>query len=164
VPHQGFQTCARRNVLEDIEAELVEEQRHGDMRVVRHGVAQRQRPICGQLNEEPVRERLDDVVIIVLGIRLAADGDDGPLRRRGHRRRAIGIVSFGACTYFAVDGDWNLVLGPDISAIDRQAAVVVDTDEDACARNLDRIVDDRPVVEGRQRRFDLAEPLINLVW
>ena len=61
-----FEAIAWCRVLEGVEAELVQERRHRDMRVVRHGLPQRQRPVRGQLAHQPVRERLDGIVLVLL--------------------------------------------------------------------------------------------------
>ena len=63
---------------------------------------------------------------------------------------------------FAVNRNRRLVFGPDIAAIDGQVAVRVDADEDAGAGDLGRIVGDRPIFEGGQRRLDFAETLVHL--
>ena len=78
------------------------------------------------------------------------------MRRSGVARLGSLAVLLGIC-------DRRLVLGPDIAAIDAKRAVGVDADEDAGAGDLGRIVDDRPIVEGGERRLDLAEPLVDLV-
>jgi hypothetical protein len=69
-------------MLECVEAEFVEKRGHGDMRVVRDGVLQCERPMRGQFRDEPIRQRLHAAVfdLIVLGWR-TADGDDCPLHR-----------------------------------------------------------------------------------
>ena len=38
MPHRGFQACAGRAVLEGIKAELMQQRRQGDLRVVRHRI------------------------------------------------------------------------------------------------------------------------------
>ena len=70
LPHRRFEAVARRRVLEGVEAELVQERRHRDMRVVRHGVPQRQRPMGGQLAHQPVGQRLDGIVLVLLRLGL----------------------------------------------------------------------------------------------
>jgi hypothetical protein len=92
----------------------VQQRRHRDMRIVGERVAQRERAMGGQFDHQPLGQRLDDVVLVLLRLgRLAADGDDGALdaapgigdrRRRGHpspsrhrprRRRSTGASSSG---------------------------------------------------------------------
>jgi hypothetical protein len=49
----------------------------GHDRIIRQRIAKRQRPVSGQLGDEPVRQRLDGVVLVILRFdRSAADGDD----------------------------------------------------------------------------------------
>jgi hypothetical protein len=55
------------------------------------------------------------------------------------------------------------VFRPDIAAIDRQHAFVINADENAGAGDVGGIVDRRPRFEGGQRRLDFPEPLIDLV-
>ena len=93
-----FEAIARCRVLEGVEAELVQERRHRDMRVVRHSLPQRQRPVRGQLAHQPVGQRLDGIVLVLLRLGLAADRDDGALdggcrRLTWHRRRSSGPPS-----------------------------------------------------------------------
>ena len=78
-------SAGRDVAREGVEAELVQQRRHGDMRIVRDGVAQRQRAMGGQLRHQPIGQRLDGVVVIVFRFGcLAADGDDGAMDgRRG---------------------------------------------------------------------------------
>ena len=53
-------------MLEGVEAELVQQRRHGDVRVVRHGVSQRERAMRGQLAHQPIRQRPDRVVLVLI--------------------------------------------------------------------------------------------------
>jgi len=93
-PRRGFQAGAGRAVLEGIEAELVQQHRQGDLRVVRHRIPQRQGAVGRQLADQPLRQRLDDVVSVVVIIRLAAaDGDDGALHIRGGRCRPVSVAN-----------------------------------------------------------------------
>lgn len=51
----------------------------------------------------------------------------------------------------------------DIAAIHRQATVAVNADEHTGTGDLGRIVGDGTILEGGERRFDLADALIDLV-
>jgi hypothetical protein len=150
-------------VLERVEAELVQERSQRDMRVVRHGVPQRQRPIRRQFAHQPVGQRLDGIVLILLRLGLAADGDDGALHGRCGRQAAIVPITIGLRFAIAVHGNRRLVFGPDIAAIDRKAAVCIDADEDARTDDLGRIEDARPGLEGGERRLDFAKARIRLL-
>ena len=94
MPHRGFQACAGRAVLEGVEAELVQQRRQGDARVVRHRVAQRQRAVGRQLTHEPLGQRPDGVVaavVVIIGL-AAADGDDGALHVGSGRYCPAGLM------------------------------------------------------------------------
>lgn len=69
--------------------------------------------------------------------------------------RAIAILDRGLLT--------RLVLGPHIATIDGQAAVPIQRDEDAFARDLGLIVNQRPLLECLNRPFELTKPGIDLV-
>ena len=108
-----------------------------------------------QLTDQAFGQRLDDVVLLVLRFGLAADGDDRP-----HRLRVrCGAFGFAVAVGLTLDG--RLVLGTDIAALDGQSARAVDADKGASARDLGRIVEGRPVLEGGDRRLDLLEPQID---
>jgi len=104
MPHRGIQACAGGAVLEGIKAELVQQHRQGDLRVVRHRIPQRQGAVGRQLADQPLRQRLDDVVSIVVIIQLAAaDGDDGALHIRSGRCRPLGVTGLAFRRPFAAD-------------------------------------------------------------
>jgi hypothetical protein len=94
-----------------VSLKLVQQHGHGDVRMFRQRVAQRQGAMGGQLDDEPLGQRLDAVFLIVLG-RLAADGDDCTLDGR-----RIGLVAAGR---LGIGLGLALVLGTDIAAVDRQ--------------------------------------------
>ena len=50
-----------------------------------------------------------------------------------------------------------------IAAVDRQAAFAIDGEEGAGAGDLGLVIDDRSILEGGQRGFDLANPFVNLI-
>ena len=56
-----------------------------------------------------------------------------------------------------------LVLRPHIAALDMQAAVGADADEDAGTRDLRRIVDHGPILKLAHRRLDLAQACVDLL-
>ena len=148
--------------VERLEAEGVQHRDERRVGIVGQRVAQRERPMGGQLGDETIGQRLDAVVFLRrfgVGRRcVAADGD---------HRALHGAVGFGALGRFAVGialgFDRSLVFGPDIAALDAQSAIGIDADEDAGAGDLGGIVDHRAVVERFERRLDLAEPLVDLV-
>ena len=67
--------------------EIVQNRLESDGRIVRQSIAQRQGTMCGQFGDEPIGERLDGVIVLLLDgfRRCATDGDDRTLDR------AIGI-------------------------------------------------------------------------
>jgi len=74
-----FEAIACGRVLEGVEAELVRERRQRNLRVVRHSLPQRQRPVRGQLAHQPVGQWLEGIVVVLFRVCLAADRDDGAL-------------------------------------------------------------------------------------
>ena len=78
-PDRYFQTTARRGeAIECRQHKIVQHGLEGDGRVVCQRIAQRQRAMCGQLGDQPIRQRLDRVVVLLLdgfGWR-AANGDN----------------------------------------------------------------------------------------
>jgi hypothetical protein len=119
MPHRRLETSARRRVLECVEAELVQQRRHRDMRIVRHHVPQRERAIGRQLAHQPIRKRLEGIVLVLLGFGLAADRDDGALDRGRGRFAAWSCVAAAFGLAIGTRGCWRLVFGPDVAAIDR---------------------------------------------
>ncbi len=161
VPHRRFETVACRCVLEGVEAEFVQERRHRDMRIVRHGIPQRQRAVRGQFAKQPIRQRLNDVVLIVFRLGLAADGDDDTL----NRRRVVvdpNLLEIVAVFLTGLD-DWSFILGANIATIDLELAVVSDADKHPGPGDVGRIEDVRSRLERLKRGFDLAEALVDLV-
>jgi hypothetical protein len=120
--------------------------------------------VGGELDHQPLGQRLDGVVFIVLfgAGGLAADGDDSALSGRGRGSIVAAGFSIGL-SVAAVDGDGRLVLRPHIAAIDHDLAVAVHADEDAGARDVGGIVDDGTFLEGFKRLLDLAQALVDLV-
>jgi hypothetical protein len=148
--------------LEGVAHELVQQGGKRDLGIGAHGIAERQGAVRSQLGNEPFGQRLDDVFLVVIlrfG-RLAADGDDGALNGAGCRD--FGTGGFGLAVG-VLDADPRLVLRAHIAAIDDGLAIAVDADEDAATRDVGRIVDDRALLEGFERRLDLAETLVDLV-
>jgi hypothetical protein len=115
-----------------------------------------------QLGDEALRQRLEAIVLVPLGLRLgritAADGDNGALDR------TVRLAGSGGVSIAPLDRlGRRLVLRTDIAALDPEVAVGVDADEYAGACDLGRIVDDSPCFERGERGLDLAEPLVHLV-
>ena len=57
MPHRGLQASAWRGVLEGVEAELVQQRRQGDLRIVGDGISQCQGTVSGELADQPFRQR-----------------------------------------------------------------------------------------------------------
>jgi len=55
-----------------------------------------------------------------------------------------------------------LVFRTDINPVHRRPSFGINADENASPGDIGRFIDDRPFFESQQRRFDLAEPLIDL--
>jgi hypothetical protein len=53
--HGGLKVVVKRMLMENIDAQLVQEGGQGDVRIVRHSIAQRDRPERGQFTEESFR-------------------------------------------------------------------------------------------------------------
>jgi len=74
-----FQAAARRGeAVEGCQYKIVQHRLEGDSRLVCQRVAQCQCAMCGQLGDQPIRQRLDRVVVLLLdgfGWR-AANGDN----------------------------------------------------------------------------------------
>src|SRR5258708_36328197 len=121
--------------------------------------------MSGQLGDEPIRQRLDRVVVLLLdgfGWR-AADRDD---RALDHTIGSWPVaVVFSVTLYFAfgLDAAGCLIFRPHVATGDRQQTLGIDTDEDAGAGDLGRIVDKRSRFQDGTRRLDFSETLINLV-
>ena len=138
--------------------------------IVRQRVAQRQRAVRRQFDDQPLRQRLDAIVVLRIALRLgwcvaADDTDDDPWASlRPGCVRSIAGDGIGSRHGTAFDRlDRRLVLAPDIAALDAQSAVGVDADEHAGAGDFGGIIGDRPFVECRERGLDLAEPRVHLV-
>ena len=57
MPHRGLQAGAWRAVLEGVEAELVQQRRQGDLRIVRDRIPQCQGTVGRELADQPFRQR-----------------------------------------------------------------------------------------------------------
>ena len=138
----------------------------GDVRMGGDGVPERDGAMGGKLGQEPFRQRLDRIaVVIVLGrdrVEAAVEDDCRDAGSAGHRRLArhgrgflvlIGPVLIGG----------GLVFGADIAALDVEAAVAIQADENAGPRNLGRVEPDGAIVERLDLGFEFAETLIDLV-
>ncbi len=80
-PRLDLQAGIDGEVVERLEAEGVQRRDEGDFGIARERVAQRQRPVRGQLGDEPFGQGLDAVVLVSgFGIRgpgMAAHRDEG---------------------------------------------------------------------------------------
>ncbi len=161
--NRDFQASARRcEAIERRQHEVVQHRHKSNRRIGCQSIAQCQGSVCSQLGDEPIRQRLDRVVLLFVRFgRRAANGDDGA-RDGGVAFPSLHGVAIVRRTSGGVN-DRCFVLGPDVTAIDPQRAIVVDADEDARPRDVGRIVDGWPGLEGGQRRLDFSEPLIDLV-
>ena len=152
----GLEAAGRVGVDEGVAQKLVQQHGHGDVRMFCQRVAQSQGAMGGQLDHETLGQRLDAVFLILLGLGgLAADGDD-----RALDGRRIGLIAPGR---LAIGLGLGLILGADITAVDRQRAVDVEADEGAGDCDVGLIVADRTVLEGLQGLLDFAETLIDRV-
>ena len=73
----------------------MEKRRHRDVRISRHRVAQRERPVRGQLDQQPLGQGRDGVVFVFRGRCLAADGDDGAMHGGRGRGGRVGASCIG---------------------------------------------------------------------
>ena len=146
--------------VERLQAERMQRRREGDVRMLAQRVAKRERPMRRQFGHQPVGDRLQALVFLRLGRRLG-------LRRHarlvvlnpsGDRPRRA-VLAFG----FGLRFDRQFVLRPDVAPLDTQASRAVDADERAGAADLFGIERNRAIVEGGERRLDLAEPQIDLL-
>src|SRR5271166_1435497 len=64
---------------------------------------------------------------------------------------------------FGLRFDRQFVLRPDVTPLDTQASRAVDADKSTGAADLFGIASNRAIVEGGERRLDLAEPEIHLI-
>jgi hypothetical protein len=120
--------------------------------------------MCGQLDDEPIRQRLDRVVVVLLdgfGWR-AADRDDCAVDHTIGSWPVVGL-SVALCFAPGLDDHGCLILRPHVATGDRQQTLSIDADEDAGAGDLGRIVDKRSRFQDGPRRLDFSEALINLV-
>lgn len=163
--HRDLHAARGSRVVITLHEKAVQERRHGDMRVVGERLVEREGAMGGEFDHQPFGKRLDAVVLVVLRIhRLAADGDDGALRAGlGRDRTAFGVGLAITGIVLAIDGDGRLVLGTDITACDNEFAGAVDADENARVGDLGSVIDRRAVLEGGQRRLDLAKARIDLI-
>ena len=135
----------------------------GDGRVVCQRIAQRQRAMCGQLGDEPIRQRLDGIVVLILdGFGRPADRDDRALNHTIGSWPVVGL-SVALCFALGLDHHGCLILRPHVATGDRQQTFGIDADEDASASDLGRIVDERSSFQDGACRLDFPEPLIDLV-
>ena len=128
----------------------------GNSRFVCQRVAQCQCAMCGQLCDEPIRQRLDCAVVLLLdgfGWR-AADRDDRALDY------TIGgwpvIVGLSLYLAFGIDDAGCLIFRPHVATGDRQQTLGIDADEDAGAGDLGRIVDKRSRFQKTDRAASIS--------
>ena len=146
--------------VERAEAQRVQHRRKRRAGIVRERIAQRQRAVRRQFDDQPLRQRLDAIVVLRIALRLggcvtADDTDDDPWAAlRLDSVRSIAGDGSGSRFRAAIGRrDRRFVLAPDIAALDPQSAVGVDADEHASAGDLGGVISDRPVIERRQRRL-----------
>ncbi len=144
------------------ENEVVQHRLEGYRRIFRQRIPQRQCAMCRQLDEESIRQRFCNVLVVLFSLsRATRDRND----RAGHRGRNL-LASrrrrIGALADFWI-AHRCLVLRSDITPIYREPALGIDADEDPGANDVGGIVDHGSVFESQQRRFDLAETLVDRV-
>ena len=64
--HAGFKASRRIGLIEGVDTELVQKRCHRDLRMASDGIAQRQRAMRGQFHHEPVGQRPDGIVVVLL--------------------------------------------------------------------------------------------------
>ena len=158
-----LETASRRcEPVKGRQHEVVQHRLERDRWICRQRITQRQRPVCRQFGDEPVRQRLCRVLIILFGFsRVTGDRD----RRALHG--STGLLTLGGRRVDALS-DFrircgSLVLRPDITPVRREPSFGIDADEDAGTDDVGRIIDHGPFLERHQCRFDLAEALIDLI-
>ncbi len=128
-----------------------------------HRVPQGQGAVCGQLGEQPIRQRLDAVFLLRLrgGFRAAMDG---VAACRGIRRRVVRFVpaAIGINVGLRFRRDRQLVLRPYVAPLNLQGARAVDANERAGARDLIRFECDGPILKRAEHRLDLSHAPIDL--
>ena len=121
-PDRNLQAAARRcEAVEGCQHKIMQHRLEGDCWIVRQRIAQGQRAMCGQLGDEPIRQRFNRVVVFLLDgfCRRATDGDDRTLDH------AIGLWSdaglFVSPPLVLGIGDLgHFILTPHVAAVDRQ--------------------------------------------
>ena len=82
MPYAGFETSLAGRPVEGVAAEFVQQRRHCDVRIVRQGVTQGERPVRCQLGDDAIGQRRNAVLLFVLNLSLAADRYNGAACRR----------------------------------------------------------------------------------
>ena len=143
--------------------EVVQHGLEGDGGVFCQRVAQCQRAMCRQFDNEAFRQRTCRVLVIILAISGVACNRDG----RPLHARTIRLLTFARRDIDALPGlrifARRLIFRPDISAVDGEPPLGIDANKNAGSGDVSRFKDDRPFFERHQGRFDFAEALIDLV-
>src|SRR5262249_61310124 len=130
------------------ETRLVRRRRGGVFGAVPPGFPRCKGGVGRWLAREPLRQRLDGVVVAVVIRLFPADRDDGALRGGSARCHPIGTTDLIFRGIFLADRNRWLVLRSDIAAINRKVSIGVDADEHPGTRDLGRCVANRTILEG----------------
>ena len=156
-----FEAAVEPIAVEQPEHERVQAGEERDLGRARHCIAQRDRAMRGQLGHEPVGDRAETLVF--LRRRVGAIDDDLAttvvLANGGDAVNGAAIAVYRSRLRL----DRQLILSPNIAALDAQAAIGRDADERAGARQLVGIVSQRPPVECLDGGLKLAQALVDLV-
>jgi len=148
--------------IERLQCERVQHGEESRLGIVRQRLPQRQGTVGGEFGQQPLGQGLDAVVL--LRLRVTTDGDDGPL---DHRVDQTGTGNGGRGTAATLERDLRFrrgfVLRPHVAPLDAKRARPVQADESARPGDLGRVVAHRSVLEGFQRRLDLAQTGIDLI-
>ncbi len=154
----------QRVAVEDLQAECVQGGEEGHVGMLAERLAECQRAMRGQLGHQSVGNRTHALVLLRLGRdlgrRLHRIGV--ALDPRRHDRRLVAVRARHRLR-FRFRLDRQLILRPDVTALDAQTASRVDADEGARPGDLVRLEHRRPILQGGQRRLDLAKPPVRLL-
>ena len=125
-------------------------------------MAQRQRAVRGQLGQKPVGDRPQSLVLLRLG--RGGGGVDGLVALGlGGGRDSVGRRLVRPDLHLRLGFGRQLVLRPDIAALDAKRAVAGDADERAGAGDLVGLEHDRTRGERLDRGLELGHALVLLV-
>src|SRR5712672_849783 len=104
--------------MESVDAKLMKQRCHGDMRIARDSVPQCKRAVGGELAYQPVGQGFDGVVFLFPDFGLSANGYDSPLNSRRCRFGCAVVAGFMCRMAVRPGAGGRFILGPDIAAVD----------------------------------------------